>query len=499
MTPAAVDSCCARLFFGHAAWDRDSNLAFVRERVLRALRPEVHPDEVRLNILERYDRALAGRPAPDDPGDPYCGMLRLSGIVRSEGGRLTPRNRIYAHVFNRRWVTEHLPGAELRRQAAAFKRGVIRTSLGTGIMVLGMGAVTTWAIVNANEARRTTADLRRIIARETTLTHERDAAVRDAALAEAKTEVDTQRLRAEIQRLTSETARLRKGLTQATAQREQLIWSSEDGNREHTVNRYWPDVIDAGNLVRVTRVNSRDPLTIRYRLPNGQVRFYESRPGNFPTNLLLSGEDIQITTLHGGRPLELYGVVVDGKGWQPRERRPLPEEIKQALTLPPKEPLNLPLTGTKLWERADSNPNGKIIDYTYEEAWDPREHVLITRVEVGAPCDLTIPVQGGDLTVRLTPGVNRLNIITNSQAMTYAFVPPTGRRTYFRFFGDQMGRAPLSRPEEKIIDVEATDLRLKDGTVQWRQHTPAWNSIPVSQYVTAIPHKSGFTLRHWKP
>jgi len=33
------------------------------------------------------------------------------------------RNRIYSSVFNKEWVTENLPGAEIRRQRVAYFRG----------------------------------------------------------------------------------------------------------------------------------------------------------------------------------------------------------------------------------------------------------------------------------------------------------------------------------------------------------------------------------------
>jgi hypothetical protein len=55
-------------------------------------------------------------------------QLKLSGVVKAAGERLIVRNRIYAHVFNRAWVRNHLPGAELQRQRAAFRRGVVRTA-----------------------------------------------------------------------------------------------------------------------------------------------------------------------------------------------------------------------------------------------------------------------------------------------------------------------------------------------------------------------------------
>ena len=42
-------------------------------------------------------------------------ILRLSGVVRPEAGSLKLRNRIYERVFDRAWVIQHMPDAELRR------------------------------------------------------------------------------------------------------------------------------------------------------------------------------------------------------------------------------------------------------------------------------------------------------------------------------------------------------------------------------------------------
>jgi len=49
------------------------------------------------------------------------GSLKLSGAVCPESGNLRVRNRIYARVFDQKWIVEHMPDAELRRQRAALK------------------------------------------------------------------------------------------------------------------------------------------------------------------------------------------------------------------------------------------------------------------------------------------------------------------------------------------------------------------------------------------
>jgi len=60
----------------------------------------------------------------------------LSGITRSTKGNLRVRNRIYHSVFDARWILSNMPDAELRRQRAAFKRGVIGATALVAVLML---------------------------------------------------------------------------------------------------------------------------------------------------------------------------------------------------------------------------------------------------------------------------------------------------------------------------------------------------------------------------
>jgi len=120
-----VDRVCDELFLSRRARERDDNLVFVRERMLRS---EVDTP----SLLTVYAKVRRGGKIADDPSDPLVTVLRLSGITRVEDGRLKVRNRIYGHVFDERWVRSCLPGAELRRQRTAYLRGL---KLASGILV----------------------------------------------------------------------------------------------------------------------------------------------------------------------------------------------------------------------------------------------------------------------------------------------------------------------------------------------------------------------------
>jgi hypothetical protein len=129
---ATVDRLCRELFLSSRARDRDDNLLFVRERMLRS---EVDTP----GLLTLYERILDGKAVKDDETNPLISVLRLSGITRVENGILKVRSRVYKEVFNHEWVNSNMPGAELRRQRAAYKRGLKRAFAVTiPVLLLGM-------------------------------------------------------------------------------------------------------------------------------------------------------------------------------------------------------------------------------------------------------------------------------------------------------------------------------------------------------------------------
>jgi WD40 repeat protein len=136
VAPADVDERCEALFFSPRARERDDNLLFVRERLL-------HNEADRATLLTLYEQVRRGaRAVADDETSPLVTSLRLSGIVRSEApmrgagpGRLRVRNRIYGRVFDAAWVQASMPDAELRRQRAAYRRGMLRATSVAGLVI----------------------------------------------------------------------------------------------------------------------------------------------------------------------------------------------------------------------------------------------------------------------------------------------------------------------------------------------------------------------------
>lgn len=141
MTRQGVDDLVCRDLFDPQAKETNINLADVANRALRAGDAEPDPEKFRADLLSLYERALRGRPIPDDEANRAIALLKLSGMMRSDGRRLFVRNRIYERVFNRTWVQDNMPGQELRRLRRAYWQGVVRTTLVGALVILIVSAL----------------------------------------------------------------------------------------------------------------------------------------------------------------------------------------------------------------------------------------------------------------------------------------------------------------------------------------------------------------------
>ena len=137
-TPDAVDRLCHELFLSPRARQSDDNLAFVRSHLLNS-------GEDVAALLELYAKVLRRKRILDDPANPLIERLKLAGLVRAEKGRLRARNRIYQQVFDHNWVRENMPGAEVRRQRRAFRKGIRLTfSVLGGLAALCLAGYGLW-------------------------------------------------------------------------------------------------------------------------------------------------------------------------------------------------------------------------------------------------------------------------------------------------------------------------------------------------------------------
>ncbi len=203
-----VDNKCEELFFTRRAQEGDDNLVFVRERILRS-------DVELAGLLTMYDQVHSGKRIADDETSPLITSLRLSGITRVENGRLKVRNRIYERVFDRDWVKEHMPDAELRRQQAAYRKGLMRAAAVAIAIVLALSTLAIIAFNQRNiakaEAERADQNLRKATSSDeearkalSVAEHQRNVAINQQTIAEEQRILaDQQRLRAENQEETN--------------------------------------------------------------------------------------------------------------------------------------------------------------------------------------------------------------------------------------------------------------------------------------------------------
>ncbi len=142
-----VDALCADVFLGHRAREQDDNLLFVRERMLNA-----RVD--RATLLMLYARVLRHNSVRDDDVNPVIAELRLSGICKVARGKLRVRNPIYGKVFDRQWIRDCMPGVELRRQRAAFRRGALAATLIAAVVISIVTALGLVVVSQRNEMQR---------------------------------------------------------------------------------------------------------------------------------------------------------------------------------------------------------------------------------------------------------------------------------------------------------------------------------------------------------
>jgi WD40 repeat protein len=151
-----VDAVVFEQFFGPKARDTNINLADVANRALNAGALEQDPERFRADLLSAYERAWKGGNLKDDEANRVAVVLKLSGLMRTDGNTLKVRNPIYHHVFDQQWIRENMPEQELRRQEQSFRRGLIRGTLAAAAIIATvsiLGAIAWQSRQSAVEAK----------------------------------------------------------------------------------------------------------------------------------------------------------------------------------------------------------------------------------------------------------------------------------------------------------------------------------------------------------
>jgi WD40 repeat protein len=152
-----VDRLCQELFLSARARERDDNLLFVRERLLRSKEVELAA------LLELFGRIHRQSAVQYDENNRLFSVLQLSGITRVDHGALVVRNRIYAKAFNQEWIKSNRPDAEARRQRAAFRRGAVRTGIIALIISAAISLLAVYAFQQRNRASEQEAANRKLL------------------------------------------------------------------------------------------------------------------------------------------------------------------------------------------------------------------------------------------------------------------------------------------------------------------------------------------------
>jgi WD40 repeat protein len=147
----AVNELVQRRYLDARARDTDTNLVDVGNRLLGRGDPSFTDDQ-RADVLSLFAQ-LRKRGIDDDESNPSSARIKMSGVARLEGGRLTVRNRIYDKVFGADWIRENMPGQELRRQRKAFWKGAIRSG-GVAATVISVVSFLAIAAVRAESEVR---------------------------------------------------------------------------------------------------------------------------------------------------------------------------------------------------------------------------------------------------------------------------------------------------------------------------------------------------------
>lgn len=156
---ADVDATVRRELFDFKVRNSNINLADVANIALHYGDVEPEPLRFRASVLATYQRMLAGREVIDDEANRVAVVLKLSGLAKTDGRRLTVRNRIYRHVFDRAWIEENMPDQEMRRLRQSFVRGVTRAGAVSGGVLLAIGGLAVYAWKSRLDALEARAEL----------------------------------------------------------------------------------------------------------------------------------------------------------------------------------------------------------------------------------------------------------------------------------------------------------------------------------------------------
>ncbi|MEW5939840.1 MAG: SUMF1/EgtB/PvdO family nonheme iron enzyme, partial [Chloroflexota bacterium] len=115
------------LFLGETGM-QDNNLQFVRDMLTKRATNIQH-------VLRTYKDICLGKKVVDDERSISKAHLKISGVVRRDGGLLALRNRIYEQAFDLLWVKENTPPTTTHKLTVALSAVMLIVLLVAGYFV----------------------------------------------------------------------------------------------------------------------------------------------------------------------------------------------------------------------------------------------------------------------------------------------------------------------------------------------------------------------------
>lgn len=136
-----VDHLVERELLSAEARQREPNLADVERRLLKPYVPGLDPTESQAVVIDAYRRVIGKGLPSQEVGDEIATVLKLSGAVAEQKGRLVARNRLYRTLFGPAFVENAIPRGEAERIRLATKRAQRRTFLLAFCALVGVGLI----------------------------------------------------------------------------------------------------------------------------------------------------------------------------------------------------------------------------------------------------------------------------------------------------------------------------------------------------------------------
>ncbi len=260
--PSGVDRVCNDIFLSTKARERDDNLLFVRDRMLRSAVDAIA-------LLTLYSQILRGSRVQDDPAHPLISVLHLSGVVRAENGHLKVRNRIYQRVFNKDFVAANQPLDEVQRQRAAERRGRLKAFAVAAPIILLFLILAVMALLERKKADKALGDKETALAKAQTLAQEKGKALDEKEKALGDLDIQKKRAAQLLTEATTKTAEAKSAGAKAErqkmeAEKARAEAATERNNTTRSANDGLESTSDIGSQLReaaAKQSNSSEALT----------------------------------------------------------------------------------------------------------------------------------------------------------------------------------------------------------------------------------------------